>query len=143
MKREVPDITAEDKKRILKKFYRSKLRKKEEVTGQVDNSDSTIARELGLKTDQVTRFVTNHLNKKYKNWGEETVVPEKVEAPVYREEDFPYIKFMLEQGYTTTDVLKKLNFKKHEQIGAIVKKVTGINLKTYKKELLKEFNNAV
>jgi hypothetical protein len=57
-----PVITDKIKKDILALFYRTKLYHNETV---IDNMDSTIARELGLKTGTVGNIIAVHLTEKF------------------------------------------------------------------------------
>ena len=56
-------LTEKNKHDILSLFYRTKLYHNEKV---IDNRDSVIAKELGLKTSVVCGFLSRHLIKKYK-----------------------------------------------------------------------------
>lgn len=56
-------LTEKNKHDILALFYRTKLYHNEKV---IDNRDSVIAKELGLKTITVSYFLYEHLIKKYK-----------------------------------------------------------------------------
>lgn len=54
-------LTEQNKKDILKLFYRTKLRKGEVV---VNNSDREIAEELNLPYNNVCKYLVNHSRKK-------------------------------------------------------------------------------
>ena len=60
-------LTEKNKHDILALFYRTKLYHNEKV---IDNRDSVIAKELGLKTAVVSYFLYIHLIKKYKKLNE-------------------------------------------------------------------------
>jgi len=49
---------------ILKKFYRTELRDGEDV---IDNRDDTIAKELNIPMDLVSKIIKKHLKDKYDN----------------------------------------------------------------------------
>ena len=52
-------FTNQNKEDILSLFYRTELREDEKI---VDNSDVTIAKELGHNKMKVCQFLSNHLN---------------------------------------------------------------------------------
>ena len=60
----VGTLTEEDKKNILKLFYRTDLEENEKV---IDNRDSYIANKLNIKKRIVSEFLTRHLNVKFAN----------------------------------------------------------------------------
>ena len=62
---EIIKISENDKKNILDLFYRTELRENEKI---IDNREVTIAKELNIKQLIVCHVITNHLEKKYKNW---------------------------------------------------------------------------
>ena len=51
----------EQKEEILILFYRTELRENEKI---IDNSDVTIAKELGHSKTKVSHFISSHLNTK-------------------------------------------------------------------------------
>ena len=55
-------LTAKHLPSILKKFYRTELRDGEDV---IDNRDKTIAKELNIPMDWVSKMVKRHLKEKY------------------------------------------------------------------------------
>ncbi len=55
-------LTDKNKKDILSLFYRTELYFGEKI---VDNRDTTIANELGLKTTTVSNYISNHLDFKF------------------------------------------------------------------------------
>jgi len=55
--------TEEERIKVLSLFYRGK--REGEVV--VDNRDSTISKELGIKQHIVSTIISNDLNKKFKN----------------------------------------------------------------------------
>ena len=61
----VINISESDQKNILDLFYRTELRENEKI---IDNREVTIAKELNIKQLIVCHVITNHLEKKYKNW---------------------------------------------------------------------------
>ena len=54
-------MTKQDRKNILKIFYRTELREDEEI---INNSDKQIAKELNLPYNTVASFLVDHSNKK-------------------------------------------------------------------------------
>lgn len=63
-------ITKEDEENILKLFLRTDLREGEKI---VDNTVGAISKELVLNQANVSGFISSFLNKKYKNWSNETL----------------------------------------------------------------------
>jgi hypothetical protein len=62
MNKWMSSLTEKQKKDILGLFYRKRFYYKETV---IDNMDSTIAKQLGLKKSTVSHFIADHLTEKF------------------------------------------------------------------------------
>ena len=146
-------LTEEQKKLILEKFYRTTLREGEK---RIDNSDSTIAREVSEETsfvnkNQVCHLIRDHLDNKFdrlfnrSKHGLEKEVKKpkekklsvKEKKAIKQKQLFEEVDSIILNGGNVWDLANLMGCH-NETVYRKIKKVTGLSYLQYKAKVLNE-----
>ena len=147
-------LTDNQKELILKKFFRTKLRKGEKI---IDNSDPTIAKEVSKETgslvnkNQVCHLIRNHLDDKWSklfnrgkySFEKEVKEPKKKELSAKEQKSikqkqlFKEVDSIILNGGGIWEIAALMDCHK-ETAYRKIKKITGLKYLQYKAKVLNE-----